>query len=495
MCLSSLNNDMFREMLFEWDGVDRRWGLNLLGMFEIPSGPDPIGTIYEGFSTWARETSGVALLRYNYEERGEAIPAILTDLSKSKEFLEIINITSIPLARAVMEQLFLVGLPQEPLNKPYDHAFWVIMVGLIFFDTKGGMNPFLEGMSSLGKDPIFKIISQGGYHVCVDWIFARMAEYQKTPLHFNEVELAWLTIAKGWEEGQERPPAEFYRVVNRQSPEERNKMYEAAYFYYEYPFLHEPLSEDQERTMGPYSINMIWLHSIPQGEEVEYLYSQFEAEMGTRAVEWATLNPGTRVNLWYDGRCTPQDAVRRSARKINETFSQHKILFIDMRQLYNHPEFENLFSLDKRKIKGVVYVQVDALKVLIANFLGKKGEIAICADIDCMALAKTEIFCKRTLAQLRHSGIVLAAFEGNSYENNFIITSPEHSAISMGVFKETLKILAIREETDEEVPRDGVFYVEYYDLLAKKITLPPFPPGCSRQLPTKPVPVPLSQFA
>lgn len=492
MCLSSLNDAVFQEMLSEWGAVEARWGVDVLGMFEMPPGADPINTIYAGFSRWSRDLSIWTLLSYNYEAMDEAVPAILTDLSKNKEFLEIIKITSVPLARAVMEHLFLVGLSKGVEGKPYEGAFWVIMVGLIFFDTKGARNPFLEVMSSFGRDPIFKIISQGGYHICVDWIFARMAEYQEIPLCFNDVELAWLTIVKGWQEGQKRPPDEFYRVVNGQSPEEKNKMYEAAYFYYNYPFLHEPLSRAEERTIGLYSINMIWLHSIPQKEEVDLLYPQFEAEMGPRAVEWAILNPGTTVNLWYDGRCTPADAVARSAAKINDMLSEHKIIFEDVRQLPAISEFESQFSLGRRSQPGVVYVQVDALRVLIENYVCGKGQISVYADIDCMALSKAEIFCKRTLFQLNYSGIVLAASMDNDYENGFTITSQKHSKISMKVFKETLKTLEEREKEEEEVPRDGAFYVEYYDLLEKKISLPP---GCRRLLPTKPVPMPPSQFA
>jgi hypothetical protein len=182
---------------------------------------------------------------------------------------------------------------------------------------------------------------------------------------------------------------------------------------------------DKEITT-PYSINLMWINRSLNLNE-RYIYpSSSDLELNekflTPLYEWAKLNPGATVNIWYDSALSSEAAAVTTAFLINSHNQDNplsaKVVLKDIRSLPQVRDNPEAFSPELP-----VFFQVDLLRMIAGIYeVTHEKKNYVYADFDIQAGDKSAIFSAAVNKQLHQYGFHMARKEDTA-ENSFQILS------------------------------------------------------------------------
>ena len=133
--------------------------------------------------------------------------------------------------------------------------------------------------------------------------------------------------------------------------------------------------------------------------------------------KWAAVNQGGAVNVWFDSKLTPAQAVENTQALIEEYIQEHPgmapIQLRDVRTLPKVVQHPEVFSE-----KTPVYFRVDLIRVIagLHTISTKETPYFVYADLDVEPLSQEQLFDDQTQQNLKKYGIVIAKGQENGFQ-------------------------------------------------------------------------------
>lgn len=174
-----------------------------------------------------------------------------------------------------------------------------------------------------------------------------------------------------------------------------------------------------------YIINMLWLNES-LNQEQQYLMPEFKSRSPQsycqEVINWSRKNPDAQVNLWYDPKTTPTEAIENTKSLLSEmlgiTSLEHSKI-----SLKSIDEIE--FVAQNQGLIGEhmpLYYRIDFLKLILCLHTIASSECAIFADFNLDPIGPDFLFNTENLKRLNAWGLLNGAGEGCiGQENKFLI--------------------------------------------------------------------------
>lgn len=193
---------------------------------------------------------------------------------------------------------------------------------------------------------------------------------------------------------------------------------------------------------NPYTINLMWINER-LNEDQRYVLPLESAEDFLQKLAnvfaWAEKNPESIVNLWFDGKLTPNQAIENTRALIIVYIVSHPgIAQITLRDIRELPDvIQNPRIFDDPRIP--VFFRADILRIIatVQSLNSGETDCFIYADLDVKSQSKEELFNEETKERLQKYGIVVAARGHLGLENSFHMATNDQDII------EAMKFLII----------------------------------------------------
>jgi hypothetical protein len=235
---------------------------------------------------------------------------------------------------------------------------------------------------------------------------------------------------------QTRPDDSFKRKFSLLDSSKQSILYDAAYVYCN-SFIYEP--SDVAVKADEYSLNFMWVNEKKMSEDQDFLLGDgdtpikrkidFERRFVDPISIWAKENPGSPINIWFDGEMINSGAIDRSysaLRSVLDPTSYRKINFRDVRSVEVVRSLPKVFSEEVS-----VYFRVDLLRAIVADYTlsEKETKYFVYGDLDVKPVSRQALFDKRTVNFLNEYGFVLAKNNKIGFENCFQIINGENQQL------------------------------------------------------------------
>lgn len=179
-----------------------------------------------------------------------------------------------------------------------------------------------------------------------------------------------------------------------------------------------------------YSINVMWINKILDERRLYICPAENKDEayknLLNTVLGWASLNPESIVNIWFDSQMTTEEAVRKTSQLIEEMKVKNPniapVVLRDIRELPDVYNNADIFSHPEIP----VYFRADLVRVIAAlALLSEKvtNSYFVYADLDVKPLSQGDLFDDITQENLGKVGFVMAHDVSLGFENLFQIIS------------------------------------------------------------------------
>lgn len=187
-----------------------------------------------------------------------------------------------------------------------------------------------------------------------------------------------------------------------------------------------------------YCINLMWINKKLKQPQASIFPNYSFSSYKKTICEWHRLNPGAKINIWYDSLMITQEAVKNTIGLIGKV--SDLISLKDIRELKIVKKNAQVFSDDIP-----VYFRADILRIIIAKNLLKENTnlYFVYSDLDIKPLSKKDLFDRVTLKELDRYSIIMAhEYNLMNFENGFFIANYNKNLIkSMSLYlKVNIKI-------------------------------------------------------
>src|SRR5579871_4788266 len=173
----------------------------------------------------------------------------------------------------------------------------------------------------------------------------------------------------------------------------------------EAPSAREDLTDIVDENIK-YTINLMWINS--KLREDQDLICPDNQPCLSQIFSWATKNPESKVDFWFDSEKTTDEQVKKTRKLMQSghTTSMAPIALRDIRDLPEVKENTKIFS----DTRIPVYFRADLLRAIAGfNVIAQKDtDHFVYADLDMNAISKKELFNRKTQQDLQQYGMVLA---------------------------------------------------------------------------------------
>lgn len=187
---------------------------------------------------------------------------------------------------------------------------------------------------------------------------------------------------------------------------------------------------DREQEL-PYTINLMWINRDLQTQKSLFQDKEdaFAQSCLSNVYTWATCNPKSTINLWFDSTLTSEHAVKHTQSIIAEHMKKYPraapIILKDIRELAHVEKHPDVFSN-----KTPVYFRADLLRVVAGLETvrrSKRNNCFVYADFDVTPMNQKDLFDETTLKNLKKYGLVMTAGGHLGFENSFYMLSSQAS--------------------------------------------------------------------
>ncbi len=172
-----------------------------------------------------------------------------------------------------------------------------------------------------------------------------------------------------------------------------------------------------------YTINLMWINRDLQTQKSLFQDKEdaFAQSCLSNVYRWATCNPKSTINLWFDSTLTPEHTVKHTQSIIAEHMKKYPraapIILKDIRELAHVEKHPDVFS-----DKTPVYFRADLLRVIAGLETvrrSKRNNCFVYADFDVTPMVKKDLFDVLTKQNLQKYGMVMADGGELPFENSF----------------------------------------------------------------------------
>lgn len=179
----------------------------------------------------------------------------------------------------------------------------------------------------------------------------------------------------------------------------------------------------------PYTINLMWINRDLQAQKSLFQDKEdtFAQSCLNNVYTWATCNPKSIINLWFDSKLTPEHTVAHIQHVINEHMKKYPqaapIVLKDVHELSYVNQHPEVFSH-----KTPVYFRADLLRVVAGLETvrhSKNNSCFVYADFDITPMTKKDLFDASTQQNLQKYGMVMADGGNLPFENSFYMLTAD----------------------------------------------------------------------
>jgi hypothetical protein len=265
---------------------------------------------------------------------------------------------------------------------------------------------------------------------------------------------------------------DFIKLIQSFSPGQMRDVYNAAYAFNN-PSIYEPAKNPV--AVDQYSLNFLWVNKNRMSVDQEFLFgagdtpekrlADFQEKFVKPVSNWVKANPGSAVNIWYDGEFATSEAVSRSQKlllsQLEEVFHS-KINFRNVRTLEVVKANPDIFTESMP-----VYFRVDLLKAVTADetLRKKEGKYFVFCDLDVQAQLSNQLFDQRTMEFLADYGFVMAKGGHLGFENSFQIFNGENKQLMESHRKVIIDLTLEMARVSPRSIKDQVLYDTYIPMI------------------------------
>jgi hypothetical protein len=189
-----------------------------------------------------------------------------------------------------------------------------------------------------------------------------------------------------------------------------------------------------KKCSGDYIVNLLWVNANKSDYFSEYKGKDITHYNLQKAQEWADINEGCPIKVWYDSKFLNNatntiQSVEAIIKKKSSKASYN--CFLGKKKEMGNIILEDIRNLDYLNLSGDVvavfseklplFFRVDLLRMIIVyeEIVKNQAKISIYEDWDGTPMSSKELFDQETKNILNQYGLIMSRDEGGGYENGF----------------------------------------------------------------------------